>query len=102
MKTIFLVVCFASLAIGFTAHNVFKSGIHGTVDPPEGAAKVWAISGTDSVSAIPVTGKFSMEVKPGNWSIVVEAVSPYKNVVVNNILVLESQSTDAGVIRLRE
>jgi len=102
MKTILLVVSFASLAIAFIAGKDLKSGINGTIDPPEGARKIWAISGTDSVQGAPLTGAFSIDVKPGNWSLLVEAVSPYKNAVINNILVLESQSTDVGVIKLRE
>jgi len=99
-----------SLSLAFVVMCAFipayrvKSGIYGTIDPPDGAKKVWAINGTDSVSAstIPLTGKFSLEVKPGTWKLLVEAVPPLKNAVVENILVQEGESADAGVIKLSE
>lgn len=79
---------------------VFKSGIHGTITPPEGAKKVWAIGEKDSVSAMPQTGNFMMDVKPGNWKLHIQAVPPYKDAVVENLHVKEGQYTDAGVIQL--
>ncbi|MBC7874529.1 MAG: carboxypeptidase regulatory-like domain-containing protein [Ferruginibacter sp.] len=102
MKKIILILGIAFGAIAFVSPHSLKSGIYGTIEPSEGAKKVWAVSGMDSVSAIPVTGKFSLEVKPGNWALIVEAVKPYKNAIVDNVLVLDGQSTDAGVIRLPE
>ncbi|HEV7782223.1 MAG TPA: hypothetical protein VGO58_13205 [Chitinophagaceae bacterium] len=100
MKQIMGLVCIASFAIGFNARNIPDSGIHGSIDPIDGGSKVWAINGTDSFSTIPVSGKFSVSVKPGNWSLLVEAIAPYKNTVMNGILVLDNQSTDAGVIKM--
>jgi hypothetical protein len=92
--SLLFIICMAFMT------GTFKPGIHGVIDPADGASKVWAIRGTDSISAIPASGKFSMEVSPGNWTILVEAVSPFQNAVVNNIVVLENQSTDAGIIKL--
>lgn len=86
----------------FISSPSVKPGIYGTVEPPDAANKVWAISSSDSVSGVIVSGKFSIDVKPGNWTLVVEAIKPYKNAVVSNVLVLENQSTDAGVIKLYE
>jgi len=77
-----------------------QSGITGIIEPADGAKKVWAIAGTDSIGVIPVNGKFSITVKPGNWTIVVEAVAPYQNATVEGVLVLEGNSTDAGTIKL--
>ena len=79
-----------------------KSGIHGVIDPADGAKKAWAIMGTDSVSTVPVGGNFSLEVKPGNWTLIIEAVAPYKNAVTQNIMVQENQSTDVGTIKLSQ
>lgn len=78
----------------------FNPGIHGTIEPADAANKIWAISGRDSVATMPVSGKFTLEVKPGNWTLVVQATSPYKNTVLENIFVQENQSTDVGVIKL--
>ncbi len=102
MKQIMGLVCIASFAIGFNARVALKSGIHGTIDPADAARKVWAINGADSFSTIPVSGKFSVEVKPGNWFLLVEGIPPYKNAVMNSILVLDNQSTDAGVIKMEQ
>lgn len=97
-----IIVLSAALIImsAFISHNEFKSGIQGTIEPTEGAKKVWAVSGADSVSAVPLMGKFSMEVKPGNWELFVEAVQPYKSTTVEGVLVVDGQYTDAGVIKL--
>jgi hypothetical protein len=39
-------------------------------------------------------------VKAGNWKLYVEGVQPYKNTVVESILVVDGQVTDVGVIKL--
>jgi len=88
------------LASAFISHHVWKSGISGAIEPADGAKKVWAINGSDSTSAVPVQGKFSIELKPGNWKLYVEAVQPYKNTTVESVLVIDGQYTDAGVIKL--
>jgi hypothetical protein len=102
MKQILVLMCVASVTIGFIARNDLQSGIHGTIDPVDGARKVWAINGTDSLATVPVSGKFSLAVKPGNWGLLLEGNAPYKNTAVNNILVLDNQSTDAGVIKMNQ
>jgi len=104
MKKIVITLCIAFA--GFIALSAFTNriniatSIHGTVTPADGAKKVWAINGTDSVSATPVAGNFSIDVKPGTWKVKVEAASPYKDAVVDNVVVTEGQSFDAGEIKL--
>jgi hypothetical protein len=100
-------IIFLSVAL-FVAISAFntrtiKPGIQGVIEPQDGAKKVWAIMmGEDSLSAIPVSGKFSIEAKPGTWTLIIEAIKPYKDTVVNNILVLETNATDVGVIKLQK
>lgn len=79
-----------------------RAGIQGTIDPPEGAKRIWAVSGTDTVAIIPAPGSFIMDVKPGSWNLVVEAVLPYKNAQREGILVTEGQITDVGLIKLTQ
>ena len=79
-----------------------RSGIQGTIDPPEGARRIWAVSGKDTVSIIPAPGSFIMDVKPGSWKLVVEAVLPYKNAERESILVIDGQITDIGLIKLTD
>jgi len=103
MKKIVITLCVAFVVMSaFVSRHPVKSGIYGSIDPPEMAKKIWAISRTDSVSAVPLNGKFSIEVKPGTWKLIVEAVPPYKNTAVENVLVQEGQSADVGVIKLTE
>jgi hypothetical protein len=100
MKKIIILAFAAFIINGFISRDNYKSGIFGSIEPADGAKKVWALNGNDSFSAVPVMGKFSIETKPGTWRISVDAVEPGKNVTVDNILVQENQFTDAGVIKL--
>jgi hypothetical protein len=103
MKKAIIILCALFVTLGaFSLTTSVKSGIHGTIEPADAAGKVTAISGNDSMSTVPVSGKFSLPVKPGNWTLVIEAVQPYRSTTVENILVLENQSTDAGAIKLQK
>ena len=99
MKKIAITVCMALVIL--TAFVVTKtSGIHGTVSPADGAKKIWALSGRDTVSALPSSGTFTLNVRPGNWQLIIEAAKPYKDAVVRNIIVEDGRYTDAGEITL--
>ena len=80
----------------------YRSGIQGTIDPPEGAKRIWAVSGKDTVAIIPAPGSFILDVKPGSWKLVVEAVLPYKNAERESILVVDGELTDIGLIKLTQ
>lgn len=100
MKNAIAIVVMIFLVSSFASK--YRSGIQGTIDPPDGARRIWAISGKDSVSIVPAPGSFLIEVKPGSWKLVVEAVLPYKNVERESILVTEDQLTDVGLIKLEK
>ena len=100
MKNIIGIVIAILLISAFSSH--YRSGIQGTIDPPEGAKRIWAVSGKDTVSIIPAPGSFIMDVKPGSWKLVVEAVLPYKNAERESILVIDGQITDVGLIKLSQ
>lgn len=103
MKKIMIILFPVLLLIGFSGFQTdLISGIQGSVDPPQGAKKVWAVSSADSVSVVPQAGNFSIEVKPGTWRIFVETVAPYKSSVLDNIVVNPEQFTNVGVIKLEE
>jgi hypothetical protein len=106
MKKVVMTLCVAFAAFmvlsAFVPRATVMSGIHGTVTPAEAAKKVWAISGTDTASVIPVAGNFTLDVKPGTWQIKVEAAAPYKDATVDNIVVEEGKSADAGQIKLSQ
>lgn len=98
MKNVLGVILSVVLVSAFVGKD--RSGIQGAIDPPEGANKIWAVNGKDTVAIIPPPGTFILDVKPGTWKLVVEAVLPYKSVEKDNILVNEGQLTDVGLIRL--
>jgi hypothetical protein len=105
MKRIAITLCTALVAFlvlsAFISRTVATS-IHGTVTPADGAKKVWAISGTDSVSTVPAGGNFSLDVKAGTYKLVVEANAPYKDATVESVVVEDGKSADAGEIKLSQ
>ncbi len=98
MKNVLGVIMSVVIISAFVGKD--RSGIQGTIDPPEGAKRIWAVSGKDTVAMIPSPGSFLMDVKPGTWKLVVEAVLPYKNAERESILVVDGQMTDIGLIKL--
>jgi hypothetical protein len=102
MKKIAMGLCAFIALSAFVVKSNVATGIHGTVTPAEGAKKVWAINGTDSVSVVPSAGAFSLDVKAGTWKLQVEAMLPYKDVVIESIKVEDGKSVDAGEIKLSQ
>lgn len=91
-----------SVIFSFSSTRPPVAAISGKIIPAEGAQKVWAISGADSVSTIPAGGKFSVNVKEGTWNLLVEAVKPYQNAVMTGIVIIDNQPADVGTITLKE
>ena len=83
----------------FIGHR-FMSGIRGAISPPDGVKKVWAISGADTVSIAAPSGSFSLDLKPGNWKLYIEAAKPYKDFAWPNIAVEKDRYYDVGEIKL--
>jgi len=100
MKKLLALLGLVFILVGFSVRKPALSSIYGNIEPPEAAKMVWAISGKDSLMVAPETGRFSIAVTPGKWTIYVQAVSPYKDIVIENLLVSESRSTNAGVIQM--
>jgi hypothetical protein len=75
--------------------------IKGTINPPGGATQVWAISGADTLRANVSAGAFEIKnVKTGTYTLLVEAVAPYKPISKPGVHVLEEEQVDVGEIRL--
>ena len=101
MKRKFLSIGFLSaFALGLFAFTGLQSGIVGKVTPADGAEAVWAISGTDSVKTGVTEGTFSLGVKAGTYTVVVDAKDPYKDVTLENVEVKDGEPTDLGEISL--
>lgn len=92
------------VAAGLFAFNVIVDGsIKGTVTPPDGAVRVWAISGTDTLKADVSNGAFEIgAAKPGTYKVIVEANAPYKNASKDGVEVKDGAPTDIGEIKLEQ
>lgn len=101
MKSTGIIFCILIFLIGaFIPTRSALTSIYGSIEPQDAATRVIAISAKDSLVVIPQAGKFSIAVSAGTWKILVQALRPYKDKSVENIIVREGKSTDAGVIRL--
>lgn len=95
---------FLLASAAFSAFTLMPgAGIKGTVTPAESAGTVLAISGTDTVKALPANGAFQLsDVKPGTYKVVVEAKAPYKNFEKEGVAVKEGEVVDLGTITLAQ
>jgi hypothetical protein len=82
--------------------SVASGTITGKTSPAEGAESVWAIAPADTLKTAVVGGNFSLQVKPGTYKLFVSAKTPYKNVLLDNLEVKESQVLDVGEIILQK
>jgi hypothetical protein len=102
----FFAVILAYVVIGTWAfsgnHKEARSMITGRVSPADGVELVWIISGKDTAKSPTSSGQFSMEVKPGVHQLIVDAKSPYKDVIMDNLMVTENEVLDVGEITLKQ
>ena len=78
------------------------SSITGKVSPADEVESVWAISKTDSVHTSPSGGAFTLSVKAGTYKVVVDAKDPYKDILLDNVVVKDDQPADVGEIVLQK
>src|SRR6476620_215332 len=92
------------VALGLSAFTLLQTNsIKGTVTPADKAVKAWAISSTDTLSAPVTNGTFEIQnVKAGNYSVVIEAQSPYANTRKKDVEVKDGGATDVGEIQLQQ
>jgi hypothetical protein len=77
------------------------SSFHVRISPANGAERVWAIQGKDSIEMTNVNGEFFLRsINPGQWRVSVEAVEPYKDVQFNVDDIKPGFDRDLGEIRL--
>jgi hypothetical protein len=82
---------------------VYNSPVKGSVTPPNGASRAWLISKSDTLNAPVIQGNFMItNVKPGNYTLMVEAKPPYRDSFKQDVIVVEGQPTDVGVIEMNQ
>ncbi|MEO5564880.1 MAG: hypothetical protein ABIR18_15645 [Chitinophagaceae bacterium] len=99
-------IVFAATVAGFIAclfaFTAPQSVISGSVLPPDGVESIWAMGEKDSAKAVILnTGSFSITVKSGPYKLVVDAKSPYKDLVLD-LDVKPDQPMDVGQIVLQK
>ena len=102
MKRFFIIcgiILLAVLAVKAFYNN--ETSITGRVSPVDGANIAWAISSKDSATSNIVNGSFSLPVKPGTYRVMIDALAPYKDATVENVVVKEGQTADVGEIILQ-
>jgi hypothetical protein len=98
-----LVALAISAVILFAFSAIPASTIKGSVTPAGMAIKAWAISPTDTLSANVLNGEFEIkDVKPGTYSVVIEAQAPYAATRRRDVVVkADVPVTDIGEIKLQ-
>jgi hypothetical protein len=80
---------------------IWNSPVKGSVNPSNGALRAWVISKTDTANAPVIQDGFMItNVKPGNYTLMVEGKPPFRDSFKQDVLVVEGQPTDVGVIQM--
>jgi hypothetical protein len=88
-----------SLCLSFRV--LWNSPVKGSVSPPDGAIRIWLFSKTDTLNTPVVQGNFMItNVRPGNYLLMAEGRSPYRDSFKQDVIVVDGQPTDVGVIQM--
>jgi hypothetical protein len=99
---IVVVLVLSAVLILNSFRNKYQTSIVGRVNPVGGANVAWAVSGHDSTTSNIVNGAFSLEARQGIYQVVIDAVEPYKDAILENVSVKEGQTVDVGEIMLQK
>ena len=91
------------LAIILFSFSFIKTGnIRGKVLPAGAASEVFAVLGVDTLKTTVSNGNFAFQnIKTGTYTILVKAISPYQDASIKNVAVIDSVTTDVGVVKLQ-
>ena len=86
----------------FSFRYMQDAGIKGTVTPADKAVKAWALSDADTLKTTIDNGSFEFKnVKPGTYSVIIEAQEPYAHTRKSDVVVADSV-TNIGEIKLQQ
>ena len=98
---ILIISAFLTSAFIQVSSDKVSGSIKGSVNPADAGVRAWAVSNKDTFRTIVADGIFVIaDVKPGLYTLVVEARPPYKNGGVPEVTVVEGQIADVGEIKL--
>ncbi|RZM24534.1 MAG: carboxypeptidase regulatory-like domain-containing protein [Pedobacter sp.] len=91
-----------ALLAGLFAFTSSRSGgIRGKIVPADGADRVVAVSGKDTLTAQISRGHLTFNnVKADTYQILIKGRAPYKDTSIENVAVIDSTTTDIGDIKL--
>jgi hypothetical protein len=104
-RTISGFLILAGLVIGLSSalHVAWNSPVKGSVTPTNGAVRAWLISKSDTLNSPVIQGNFMiLNVKPGNYTLMMEASPPYRDSFKQDVLVVDGQPTDVGTIVMNQ
>jgi len=99
---IVVVLILSAVLILGSFRSKYQTSIVGRVNPVGSANVAWAVSGRDSTTSNIVNGAFSLEAKQGIYRVVIDAVEPYKDAILENVSVKDGQTVDVGEIMLQK
>ncbi|MDP4261027.1 MAG: carboxypeptidase regulatory-like domain-containing protein [Bacteroidota bacterium] len=109
MKKGILACVIASTVIGnpltfrLQRYSMFQqSSITGKVSPSEAAEAAWIISAKDTLKTTILWGNFSLQTRPGTYTLMVSAKPPYKNILLGNLEVKQNKVLNIGEIILQK
>src|SRR5450631_2971418 len=77
----------------------WNSPVKGSVTPSDAGLRAWLISRSDTLNGPVIQGSFMItNVRPGNYTLIVEARPPYRDSFKQDVQVVDGQPTDVGVI----
>lgn len=96
-----LFIFLLSTALSFRVF--FNSPVKGSVNPSNGALRAWLLSKSDTLNAPVIQGNFMItNVKPGNYTLMLEGKPPFRDSFKQDVLVVDGQPTDVGVIEMHQ
>jgi hypothetical protein len=103
-NTFFKLAAIPFLVLGFFAFTVIKPGsITGKITPADALKDVWVVSPKDTIRALVIQGSFTIvNVKPGTYTVIINATEPYKDEIKEDVTVLEGGYIYLGEIKLKK
>jgi hypothetical protein len=91
------------LCAGTAFRSYWNSPVKGSVSPLNGALRAWVISKSDTLNSPVIQGTFIINnVKPGNYTLMLEGKPPFRDSYKQDVLVVDGQPTDVGVIEMHQ
>jgi hypothetical protein len=99
----FFLLMVVAMFVSVSFRSYWNSPVKGSVNPSDAALRAWIFSSRDTLNSPVIQGNFMISnVKPGNYTLMIEARPPYRDGFKQDVLVVEGQPTDVGVIEMHQ